>query len=604
MKSKITPSEDTLLKQVKKGTFRNQYLIYNRKSTDEPNNQKNSITYQKKENRRFSKRSQLPIAPISLNGFCADGVISERHSGFKESNDVLFTREGFVQYKIERPKFQKMLQMLNKGYFKGLVCLSWDRISRNKGDDAILRKLMRKGVDVRFTYATYDNTSSGALHMDIDGMFSAHHSRVTSEKVSLATRNLRQQGICTYRAPLGYLNQGSMNSKPFDPDRAPHIKELFMKYAYEGYSLNDLARFSAEVGLQSQPMRRRRTEEELLLEEEQMVDIPKICRPLTPNHVSRILKNPFYVGKIKTVEGDYVDSISHKALIDPTTFNKVQELLKKRQTSIHYTNKIPYPFRGMIRCGDCHRVYTPYQKKGIVYYRARCNADCNNEFKNFNLDFIETETEKVLNKINFNKEEVAKFQAYAETDIALLEERRHRELNTLESKKKRIRKELAYLNSNKLSLLQSGVYELKDFMEEHERLNHKLEELNNQEHISDTAMRDLMRDVVKLSELIKNVTEYYDFANHTEKEKVLRTLFTELYISDERVNYKVMKGLECLETCLNAVCEQNAVFSELLLDSPKEVTVCEPKAWIVALINQKEDIEALISSLEELLGES
>jgi len=40
-----------------------------------------------------------------------------------------------------------MLQFVSLGYFKGVVCLCWDRISRNKGDDTVVRKLMRRGVD-------------------------------------------------------------------------------------------------------------------------------------------------------------------------------------------------------------------------------------------------------------------------------------------------------------------------------------------------------------------------------------------------------------------------------------------------------------------------
>jgi hypothetical protein len=62
---------------------------------------------------------------------------------------------------------------------------------------------MRKGIDVRFVYANYDKTSAGALHMDIDGMFAEHHSRVTSEKVRLTTWNLRERGVVTYKAPIG-----------------------------------------------------------------------------------------------------------------------------------------------------------------------------------------------------------------------------------------------------------------------------------------------------------------------------------------------------------------------------------------------------------------
>ncbi len=272
------------------------YFIYNRKSTDEADSQKNSIEYQKRENVRYAKAQGLPIAPINLDGFCSNGVISERHSGFKERHDLSFSKDGLVQYRIERPKFQRMVRLLNDGRFKGVICLCWDRMSRNRGDDTVIRKLMRKGVDIRFVYATYDKSSAGELHMDIDGMFAQHHSRVTSEKVALSTRANRQKGKCTYRAPIGYLNPGNMDHKPHDPERAPIIKELFKRYATGAWSLSDLAAFANEQGMTTVPMRRPRTPEEML--SDAPVELPQVSRPITENHVSRILGNPFYVGKV------------------------------------------------------------------------------------------------------------------------------------------------------------------------------------------------------------------------------------------------------------------------------------------------------------------
>src|SRR5260221_1016790 len=248
-------TEDQILKDMAAAKYRHCYLVYIRKSTDEPDNQKNSITYQKAEGAKFAHREKLAVAPVTLAGFCVGGVISEKHSGFKEDNDLTFTKDGLVQYHIDRPKFQKLVQFLSLGLFKGIVCLCWDRISRNKGDDTLIRKLMRKGIDVRFVYANYDKTSSGALHMDIDGMFAEHHSRVTSEKVRLTHWSLRERGVVAYKAPIGYLNQGNMDHKPFDPERAPIIKKLFENYATGGWSLADLVRFANNQGLTTSPSR-------------------------------------------------------------------------------------------------------------------------------------------------------------------------------------------------------------------------------------------------------------------------------------------------------------------------------------------------------------
>ena len=552
---KSTKTTDDFLKDIESGKYRDYYLVYNRKSTDEADNQKNSISYQKTENTRFAHREGLPIALVDIKGFCADGIVSEKHSGFKEDDMLSFTEDGLVQYRIERPKFQKLLQMLNKGYFKGIVCLCWDRISRNKGDDTIIRKLMRRGVDIRFVYAKYDKTSAGALHMDIDGMFSQHHSRVTSEKVTIATRNNREKGICTYRAPIGYLNLGEMDNKPFDPERAPVIREMFEQYATGEWSLSDLARYAKDQGMTTVPMRRRRTKEELLDIDIDIQDIAKISRPITENHVSRILTNKFYTGRIKNSEGEHITSMSHEMLVDDDLFNRVQLMLKKNQVSVHYTEKLDLPLRGMMRCIHCNRAYTPYVKKGIQYYNSRCKKGCENTFKNFNFEYIASEVSKKIHNLYFTEEETLEMDKRSGTEIALLEEKRNKELSQIERKKKKLREDLAYLRSNKLALLKSGAYTPEDYMDEEEKLNGELCELTEREQVSDEAMHETMKDVQKLSELVKNVALYYDFANPTEKEHIMRTLFSELYVSNKTLEYKVQTGLECFEDRFDAICD-------------------------------------------------
>jgi len=120
---------------------------------------------------KFAKRERLPIAKVDIPRFCKAGIISEKHTGFKEDDDLNISEDGLIQYRIERPKFQQLIHSLIRGEYKGVIFLCWDRASRNRNDDNVLRKLMKKmGVDIRFVQANYDNTSAGALHMDVDGM--------------------------------------------------------------------------------------------------------------------------------------------------------------------------------------------------------------------------------------------------------------------------------------------------------------------------------------------------------------------------------------------------------------------------------------------------
>lgn len=554
--------EDQLFKDIKAGKYHDYYLVYIRKSTDEPDNQKNSIAYQKAEGIKFAHREKLPVAPITITGLCVDGVISEKHSGFKENNDLTFTKDGLVQYHIDRPKFQKLVQFLSLGLFKGIVCLCWDRMSRNKGDDTLIRKLMRKGIDVRFVYANYDKTSSGALHMDIDGMFAEHHSRVTSEKVRLTHWSLRERGVVAYKAPVGYLNQGTMTHKPFDPERAPIIKKLFESYATGDWSLADLVRFAKNQGLTTFPSRRRRTQTEMLAEENDEVKIEKISRLMTVASIQKILTNQFYTGRTFGNNNNYVRSVSHEPLIDDELFNRVQTMLNKKKVSIHYVEKLELPFRGLIRCATCRRVYTPYLQKGTQYFGARCAPNCVNPKKSFKLAYLEQEVGKFIDSLIFTENERIQLDASTTTEISLFEENRLKGIELSDRRKKKIREDLTYLRTNKLQLLKSGVYTPEILLQEETTLNDELAALQEKEIISDLSMQAVMADILKLSELLKIGSGYYSFAKSPEKERIIKLIFSELSISENTLQYKCKNGFMALENRNLLVCDQTAWLSE------------------------------------------
>jgi hypothetical protein len=231
-----------------------------------------------------------------------------------------------------------------------------------------LRKLIKQGADVRFSHAQYDKTSSGDLHMDIDGMFASHYSNVISEKVRLANDKLRGEGRCLYTAPIGYLNNGSDN-KPIDIERAPIVKRIFELYATGEWSFRQLGKWANEQGLTTRPSRKHRTNDEIL-SNVPMEGRAKISRPVTHKSIENILKNPFYIGKLKNLES-FTDGKFHQPLIDIGLFNKVQEVLKKRCVSIHYIDKHFSTYRALARC-SCGRAFSAYEQKGIIYYRSRC----------------------------------------------------------------------------------------------------------------------------------------------------------------------------------------------------------------------------------------
>lgn len=576
---------DILVREIESGKYRDCYLIYNRKSTDEPDNQKNSIVYQKAQNARFAYREHIPIAPLTLEGFSKEGVISERHSGFKEDAAIQFGDDHTVQFRIERPKFYRLMQWLGSGYFKGAIFLCWDRASRNRGDDMVLRKLMKSGVDIRFVLTTYEKSSSGELHMDIDGMFSNHYARVSGEKIALTLQSKRDQGVCTYRAPVGYLNQGQMEHKPLDPERAPIVQKLFEMYATGRWSLTDLTRWATEQGFTMPPARRRRTEEEMLAEEEDDIrlEIEPVSRPPTYTTIHKVLNNRFYMGEVRGNGGVWAKSTSHEALISEELFNLVQTQLHKKNRSAHYVNVLDHPLRAMVYCGFCGRVYTPYPKKGIMYYGARCSANCLNPKRSFNFAFISSKIGGLISKLSLTDEEIDELDTEANAEIAFLEKRRMSLRAVNERKEKKIREDLAYLSANRLTLLKTGAYTPEMLVTEETRLNRDLSSLHAVENASAAAIQETVEDVVKLSELVNMVCFYYQEANPREKGDVARELFSELTLQGETLDYQCTRGFQILAS--------------------RFVSQGGPKAWLSELPSYRQDIADSIQNLSSFLAD-
>jgi len=568
-----------MLKDTTYNSYKNCYLIYTRKSTDDNENQKNSLAYQISEGIKYAQANHLRIAQVDIPSFCTLGQIKERHTGFKEDEDFAIAEDGTVSYKIERPKFFQLVRYLKRGTFKGVIFLCWDRASRNKNDDSLLRKLMNH-CDIRFVQTTYDmESSSGQLHMDIDGTFAQHYSRVISEKIKNQNKKLREEGICLSKAPIGYLNTGDSRNKPFDPISAPIVKCLFEKYAEGSWTLIELAEWGNRNGLVMPALRRNRTPEEMLADEEVVID--PISRPINYKGVHRILTNPFYIGKLRDKKGHIRNSVSHKPLIAEELFYRVQEILKSKKVSVNYIEKPYFPYRGMIRCINCGRVYTPYEQKQIHYYGARCDKSCTNTVHNINSSFIEVSIAKALSKLIYSDEELKQIDVVIKSDIQKLEEKRLKSQGETDRRKRKLQEDIKYLHENKLTLLKSSVFTPDEFLNEETRLKDELNGIINQENDSTVPIVEILKDLVLLSELLKKAYSYYCLAKSAEKKVIIQKVFSELKLSGNTLLCKVKNGFKFLED--------------------HSMSYCPPYVWISELVKNHNFIVDSISDLRDLI---
>jgi predicted nucleotidyltransferase len=424
-------------------------------------------------------------------------------------------------------------------HFAGVICLCWDRLSRNDQDGMIIKELMDSSIDLQFVQANYEKSSSGALHRDIDGMFAQHYSRVISEKVKAANEKLRAEGKCLYPSPIGYLDNGS-DQKELDSERAPIIKRIFELYATGDFSLSQLAKWANKQGLNTKPLRRRRTVEEILSGKE---DLPKVPRKVNLKTIEGILKNPFYLGRIQ-YKGKVLKGL-HPALINVSMFNKVQKVLQSKNVKVTYIDKKFFTYRGLVRC-SCGRVYSPYTKKGINYYRSKCLEDCGNAVKNVRESDIDVAVESVLGQIHFSDEELAYIQAHAKTELDLIAEKRNGELADLENQRRRIYGDLDYLKKEKITLLRNGI-SVEEYNRDVARLEEELEAVEIKMSVYSEAESEMLKYVLTFSELVKMACLYYKKALDTEKREIACHVFSELHLYGGKVAYlKAKEGFEAL----------------------------------------------------------
>ena len=86
-------------------------------------------------------------------------------------------------------------------------------------------------------------------------------------------------------------------------------------------------------------------------------------------------------------------------------------------------------------------------------------------------------------------------------------------------------------------------------------MNQQLTDLQDSEQVSDVAMHEVIKDVVKLSELLKSTNLYYQNANPQEKEEIIKIIFSELTVSDETLGYKCRNGFRAFENRMSLFCD-------------------------------------------------
>jgi DNA invertase Pin-like site-specific DNA recombinase len=296
----------------------NNFFIYIRKSTDEPDRQILSIEAQVEELKEFARKENLEITKTFIESQTA-----------KEPG---------------RSVFNEMLSLIEKGEASGILAWHPDRLARNSVDGGRIIYLVdtQKIKQLKFPTFWFENTPQGKFMLNIAFGQSKYFVDNLSENTKRGLRQKLRRGEWPGWAPIGYLNKDRKIIP--DPERYKLIKKMFEIYSTGKYSLKDLRELMASSGLRS-----------------------RAEKVLSVSMIQHTLANPFYYGTF-FYHGELYQG-THKPIISKKLFEKVQGIMEDKSKPKKRSDKL-YAFRGLFKCGECGCAITSETQKGHNYYRC------------------------------------------------------------------------------------------------------------------------------------------------------------------------------------------------------------------------------------------
>jgi site-specific DNA recombinase len=232
-----------------------------------------------------------------------------------------FLERGESGTSANRPELKRMLARLTSGDIQYVIVHKIDRLARNRADDvAIVMAIRQAGATLVSVSENIDETPSGLLLHGIMSSIAEFYSQNLGLEVKKGTTQKALQGGTPFLAPVGYINVREIvdgreiRTIAVDSERGSLVTEAFVLYATAQYSLSELAAILESRGLRSRP--RRGASE---------------GKPLSVAQLAKLLRKRYYLGIVQYAGKTYKGR--HTPLIDPITFETVQEVLTAKRQS-------------------------------------------------------------------------------------------------------------------------------------------------------------------------------------------------------------------------------------------------------------------------------
>ena len=374
--------------QGKEGLSPIRYCLYARKSTESDELQALSIDSQIKEMLDMAKAENMNIVEIRR----------ESHSA-KDSG--------------QRPVYNQLLADIRSEMFNGILCWAPDRLSRNAGDLGALVDLMDQGKisEIRTHGQRFGNNPNEKFLLMILGSQAKLENDHKGVNVKRGLRAKCEKGWRPGIPPLGYIHDKyadkGKKKVSIDPKRAPYIKTIFEKVAYDGWSGRDILKWIInETDFRT-----------------------KNNKNLSLSMIYRMLSEPYYYGEFEYPVGSgNLYKGGYDPIISKELFLKVRAKLSVAPR--RHPGTTDFAFTKLLYCGSCGSGICAeekfkHQKNGnihrYVYYHCTCgkDRDCKEpaireeDLINQMIELIDEVNIDKLKTVEKIKKEIERFQKFS-----------------------------------------------------------------------------------------------------------------------------------------------------------------------------------------------
>lgn len=318
-----------------------------------------------------------------LKGYSIDGQISDCLQ-LADTQDVYqYIDDGYTGEILNRPSLMNLLEDVEKGLIKKVICYDPDRLSRKLLNQLIITEQLEKNnVALQFVQSDYKNDAEGQLNFQIRGAFSEFDKAKIKHNTMTGRYRKAKQGFVVKDGGLfGYDYDRENHTYIINEQEAKVVQLIFDYYTEPLYGfkgINGIAHHLTKMGIptaKGKSVWHRQVVRQMLLNKSYTGVYYQNKYDTEGDYVKRQAGKTYRTGRLRPKEEWIQTKIP--LIISINQFNRAQTLLKQaRRRYAGYKNHT-YLLSGLVRCGRCGETMSGRNSKsrGKNYYVYLCRKN-------------------------------------------------------------------------------------------------------------------------------------------------------------------------------------------------------------------------------------